>query len=192
MKILLILGLLFTGCQTVEDNIDHDAPVYEIQDSDYMDPSYDLFSIVPETKKEAYLRIHNEVRYDKELPPLVWSQKLQRSARKWALHLATEKDCKLVHSKGTGYGENLAASGGRIYPNGQPVYWWAKEEQWYDYLSNKCAPGKACGHYTQIVWRNSRELGCAEAKCADGKYKNRRVYVCQYNPPGNYVGQKPY
>ncbi len=48
-----------------------------------------------------------------------------------------------------------------------------------------------CGHYTQIVWKNTERIGCGKATARrDGIFK---VYwVCQYDPSGNYVGQRPY
>jgi PadR family transcriptional regulator len=44
-----------------------------------------------------------------------------------------------------------------------------------------------CGHYTQIVWSNTREVGCGVARDS-----NREVWVCNYNPPGNWIGERPY
>ncbi len=67
---------------------------------------------------------------------------------------------------------------------------WASEVPWYDYASNSCnAPaGKSCGHYTQVVWAKSTEVGCGVAICDD----KGQVWVCNYKPAGNYSGQKPY
>ena len=42
-------------------------------------------------------------------------------------------------------------------------------------------------HYTQIIWRDTSEVGCAMAHSSF-----REVWVCQYSPPGNVVGQRPY
>ncbi|MBN1209800.1 MAG: hypothetical protein JXB05_33430 [Myxococcaceae bacterium] len=55
---------------------------------------------------------------------------------------------------------------------------WASEAASYDYGTNACAPGKQCGHYTQIVWRSTTQVGCA-------------TKLCNSSPPGNYVGQRP-
>ncbi len=44
-----------------------------------------------------------------------------------------------------------------------------------------------CGHYTQIVWRGTTTLGCAVARSSF-----REVWVCEYSPAGNIVGQRPY
>jgi hypothetical protein len=43
------------------------------------------------------------------------------------------------------------------------------------------------GHYTQIVWRETKEVGCAIDSA-----KGQDVLVCRYFPAGNVQGQKPY
>ncbi|KAE8692991.1 Pathoproteinsis-related protein 1C [Hibiscus syriacus] len=58
----------------------------------------------------------------------------------------------------------------------------------YDYNSNSCASGKVRGHYTQVVWRNSVRLGCAKVRCNNGG----TFIGCNYAPPGNIRGQRPY
>ena len=46
------------------------------------------------------------------------------------------------------------------------------------------APGfqKGTGHFTQIVWRGTREVGCAVANCS-----GKALWVCRYLPQGNIV-----
>lgn len=72
------------------------------------------------------------------------------------------------------------------------------EEQYYDHATNSCASGEVCGHYTQIVWSTTLAVGCAQASCttnspfgtfSGGVWENS---VCDFNPPGNYVGEAPY
>ncbi len=67
----------------------------------------------------------------------------------------------------------------------QVVNAWDSEAADYDYSSNKCR--KVCGHYTQIVWASTKEVGCGVARNA-----HREIWVCDYNPPGNYIGKRPY
>ncbi len=59
--------------------------------------------------------------------------------------------------------------------------------------SNSCAAGKQCGHYTQLVWRDTERVGCGVANCnnVDG-FGAGNLWVCNYDPPGNYVGERPY
>jgi len=65
---------------------------------------------------------------------------------------------------------------------------WAAERADYDYAAGVCRVGKVCGHWTQVVWNNTRELGCGVAVCPD----NGQIWVCHYNPPGNFIGERPY
>jgi len=62
---------------------------------------------------------------------------------------------------------------------------WGNEIENYNYEDNSCSG--VCGHYTQIVWATTKKVGCAKIKC-DGN----DIWVCNYDPPGNWVGQKPY
>ncbi len=49
------------------------------------------------------------------------------------------------------------------------------------------------GHFTQLVWRSSRELGVGRAVGADAKGTGdqRVVVVCAYYPPGNVLNRFP-
>jgi len=43
------------------------------------------------------------------------------------------------------------------------------------------------GHYTQMVWFTTTEVGCAVYQC-----DSIILVVCNYNPTGNWVGKHPY
>jgi pathogenesis-related protein 1 len=140
------------------------------------------------------LSAHNTARAAVGVPALTYSDTLANSAQAWANHLKNTRNCNMQHSSGN-VGENLywasAWSNGpaqQIAPQ-QAVDSWVKEKTDYDYSSNSCAPGKMCGHYTQVVWKNTQQVGCGMAVCDSPK---NQVWVCQYSPPGNYIGQKPY
>ncbi|KAB1208614.1 Pathogenesis-related leaf protein 6 [Morella rubra] len=94
-------------------------------------------------------------------------------------------DCNLVHSTGS-YGENLAKGTGS-FSGKAAVNLWVAEKPNYVYSSNSCVGGE-CLHYTQVVWRNSARLGCSRVLCNNGWW----FVTCNYNPPGNYEGQRPY
>ena len=128
------------------------------------------------------------------MPALTWSEDAATVAQNWA------NQCKFAHNPDRGpYGENLAAA---TPPDAetttQAVESWVAESANYNYADNTCASGKVCGHYTQVVWRNTTQVGCASVTCDTNspfgsQYPPQwQLWVCDYSPPGNYAGQKPY
>lgn len=143
---------------------------------------------------------HNRWRKTVGVSPLVYSHGLAASAQVWADHLKQDMHCRMQHSKPDGrYGENLFWASALEWPDGRRkvqaiapdtvVDNWAGERSDYNYENNSCARGKMCGHYTQLVWRTSTTVGCAVAVCEDTR---EQVWVCQYQPPGNWIGERPY
>lgn len=129
------------------------------------------------------LDAHNAVRRSVGTPPLVWSDGLAERARDWADTLLARG--QFSHRPNGKYGENLFEIMGAAATPMQVVNDWASEAHDYDYRSNKCR--NVCGHYTQIIWAGTREVGCA---VAGGR--GREIWVCNYDPPGNWVGERPY
>ena len=70
---------------------------------------------------------------------------------------------------------------------GEAVGAWAAEAADYDHGTNACS-GFTCGHYTQMVWADTRYLGCGVAACPSGG----EMWVCNYDPRGNVLGKSPY
>ena len=123
--------------------------------------------------------------------PLHWSDALAETAQNYA------NQCVWAHSGTSGLGENLYASAPPSAVQSAAATSWASEAADYDYANNVCAPGEQCGHYTQMVWRNTTQVGCGITNCSTGSpfgasFPNWTIVVCNYTPPGNYVGQKPY
>ncbi|MGH8584338.1 MAG: pathogenesis-related family 1 protein, partial [Gammaproteobacteria bacterium] len=135
---------------------------------------------------QTLLAGHNAARAAVGVPPLRWSDALARYAGDRAAQLGRE-GCSMRHRMQGRYGENLAWSSGRSLSPGAVVGLWVSERFDYDPRANRCRHGKRCGHYSQVVWRTSAWLGCAVARCARSE-----VWVCIYDPPGNYVGERPY
>lgn len=120
------------------------------------------------------------------LPSLTWSETVAASAQSWA------DGCKFVHNSSTSYGENIYATTSSMTP-AEVVAEWVKEKANYSYSSNTCS--SSCGHYTQVVWRDSQRLGCAVKNCTTGSpfgSGSWQFWVCNYDPPGNLNGARPY
>nr|KYP48469.1 hypothetical protein KK1_029844 [Cajanus cajan] len=133
---------------------------------------------------QDYLNAHNKARSEVGVGPMRWDATVASYAQNYVNKL--KGNCKMVHSGGP-YGENLAWSSGDMTGVGA-VNLWVGEKPKYDYNSNQCVGGE-CRHYTQVVWRNSVRLGCAKVRCNDGR---STIISCNYDPPGNYVNQRPY
>ena len=136
-----------------------------------------------QTLSKQLVEAHNRVRRAHGVEPLSWSDTLAGYAKSWADRLASEGG--LHHHPNPKYGENLYLISGGDASADEVVAAWASEENDYDYKSNSCR--SRCGHYTQIVWRESKEVGCGVGQ--SGKVQ---VWVCEYNPPGNVIGERPY
>ena len=129
------------------------------------------------------LAAHNAVRGRLGVPALVWSERLAGFAQEWANTLAARG--QFFHRPKSPYGENLFEITGASAAPVEVVNQWASESRNYQYRSNSCRG--VCGHYTQIVWRDSKRVGCAAARSG-----RTEVWVCNYDPPGNWIGKYPY
>jgi pathogenesis-related protein 1 len=140
---------------------------------------------------------HNNWRSQVNIPRLHWSPTIAELAQSYADSLKSNEDCQPSHSA-TDLGENLFWASPITYSDGRSEFLpmtparviddWGGEKDDYDSASNTCAIGKVCGHYTQMVWKSTTEIGCGKAVCPD----NSQIWVCNYRPAGNIVGQHPY
>lgn len=138
---------------------------------------------------------HNQVRANVQtanpLPFLTWSDSLAATAAAWAAQcIDQDQPIGLIdHNDGrsTGHpyyvGENIFGSGGSASAQ-QAVDLWAAEGANYSYPSGACSG--VCGHYTQIVWRTTLEVGCALHDCPNLNFGSS--IVCDYGPGGNSGG----
>jgi glioma pathogenesis-related protein 2 len=161
---------------------------------------YQSFARSPEFANET-LTAHNELRARHGAQPLRWSTELARTANDWALSMTSTR-CEMEHSGGE-VGENIAM-GGYLGPGAgkDAVSRWYNEVGQYDYRN----PGFSLqtGHYTQVVWASTTELGCAMVRCGNKEWNwstqqwqkpssfyGAMVVVCQYSPAGNFEGRFP-
>lgn len=145
-----------------------------------------------ETVGPRLLAAHNAERVRLGLKPLVWSAQLSEHAKKWAQTLAVSDmfEHAPVGADG-GEGENLWTGTRGDYTPEEMVASWLGESQLFkrgkfpDVSQN--GRWEDVGHYTQIVWTDTREVGCAIASNPRGDY-----LVCRYFPAGNIKGKPVY
>lgn len=145
-------------------------------------------SNVPQAQAQAALEFHNAKRHDVGVPPLQWSASLAAVAQSWANHLAATNHCGLIHTVNDRYGENLFGGSGMSYTALDASRDWYNEISKYTYGAVTAANFAPTGHYTQMVWSHTTAVGIGQANCPGGA----TVIVAEYDPPGNYIGQKPY
>jgi len=135
---------------------------------------------------QEILAAHNAARAKVGTPALIWSDSLAKVAQDWADTLL--KNGKFEHRPLAQYGENLHETRGGNDSPAEAISGWVAEQKDYNAATNECKTGRDCLHYTQVVSRSSRLVGCAVAR--DGT--RREVWVCNYDPPGNVVGRRPF
>lgn len=153
-------------------------------------PALPQVSDAADADPRDWLAAHNRAREDVGLPPLAWSDRLARDAAGWARYLARSN--RYDHASPDarrGQGENLW--------RGPKGYWTAWEKVGF-FLAEKrhFRPGdfpdvsrtgrwSDVAHYTQIIWPQTREVGCALAQTVSDE-----VLVCRYWPAGNIWGAR--
>jgi hypothetical protein len=135
---------------------------------------------------------HNAERASVGVPPLVWDGNLAADAAVWARHLAVTR--RFEHApdaqNAEPQGENLWMGTAKAYAYEDMVDGWIEEKQYYRSglfpRVTTTADWADVGHYTQLIWYNTRRVGCALATGGGND-----ILVCRYDPAGNWDGQSP-
>jgi pathogenesis-related protein 1 len=126
------------------------------------------------TEATTWLSEHNSRRqryhtmYGSSYVPLRWSASLAASATRYAEEMARTGDWR--HSDSP-YGENLAWNGGiQSRAISDILTRWVENEE-----------ASWGGHFTQVLWRGTRYVGCGRASSP----QHGSFQACQYAAPGN-------
>lgn len=136
---------------------------------------------------------HNRERAELGLQPLRWNADLARAAGQWAEHLARTgrfEHAPVDYSKEL-QGENIwGGTPGHFHPEAM-VGLWASEKRYFKpgvFPANSTTGRVAdVSHYTQMVWRDTQQVGCALASGA-----REEILVCRYSAHGNIRGRVPF
>uniref|UniRef100_A0A8C2S641 Peptidase inhibitor 16 n=1 Tax=Capra hircus TaxID=9925 RepID=A0A8C2S641_CAPHI len=119
-----------------------------------------------------------------------WDEELAAFAKAYA------QQCVWGHNKDRGRrGENLFAITGEGLDVPLAMEEWHHEREHYNLSAISCAAGQMCGHYTQVVWAKTERIGCGSHFCEKlqgVEETDIHLLVCNYEPPGNVKGQRPY
>jgi len=139
--------------------------------------------------RQAMLAGHNAARAAVGVAPLAWDDALAADARSYAEQMAASG--RFDHARQHTQGENLFTGTRGAYSYAEMVALWVAERR--DFVNQPTPAFSRTGrwqdvaHYTQIVWRGSRAVGCALASNARNDF-----LVCRYTPAGNVVGERSY
>ncbi len=134
--------------------------------------------------KTEILDVHNKYRKIVGSPDLVWSNELEASALNWANSMVEKPQSRISN---TVYGENVYW--GEIGSETKDVvFFWASEVCYYHGEEITKKNKYKFERYTQIIWAETTEIGCAMVV----NKADREIWVCHYNPKGNVIGEKPY
>ena len=141
---------------------------------------------------ERVLITQNQARLDLGLEPLNWDPALAQSAQRWADYLASSGRFEHApENRANPEGENLWAGTKNYFQPEAMVGAWIREKQYFrpGIFPNNSTTGRVedVGHYTQLVWRDTSQVGCAEAAST-----REDILVCRYSAAGNYLGERPF
>lgn len=125
---------------------------------------------------------------------MIWNSSLANNSNNWVIQCNWDSNIKNQYN----IGKNIYATTFRdkyFSPN-IAANSWGMEKPDYTYYTNTCATNKFCADYTQMIWNISINIGCAYQDCPiiNGlDWPNGgTIVMCQYFPPGNTKGDKPY
>jgi hypothetical protein len=135
---------------------------------------------------------HNRVRANHCVPALTWSKTQATNAQTSADRCPN--DHNRAELKAQNENENLYNGSGSANFTGPQAafnFWYGEKKDYhfdnpvlvFDAKENK---GPVNGHFTQVVWKGTGNIGCAVKVCTNGTY-----YSCRYQQPGNFNAHVP-
>ena len=177
--LFILIIVLFSSCSKALDNVEENLNI-------------NLYGLTQDDIDQALI-IHNNARSDVDVPSLKWSSSLSKDASEWAAIMANEE--RMYHSENDSrpdQGENLfyTTATDSLTSARNASQLWYEEIELYTYSPILSGENDfyEIGHYTQMVWKNTTEVGMAMAVSKSGK----TFVVARYSPGGNYVGEYPY
>ena len=130
--------------------------------------------------RKSILDTTNALRAKHDSQPLKWSAEAASKAEELVKEIAASGQLK--HGKHEGMGQNIAYSMGKEFTGADAANMWYKEISNYNFKK----PGFKgnTGHFTQLVWADTKEMGAAVSVVG-----NKTYVVANYIPPGNVTNE---
>ncbi|CAG8908295.1 unnamed protein product [Penicillium egyptiacum] len=146
--------------------------------------------------QESVLHYHNIHRSDHSSSALTWSDDLAQAAHTLASRCEYGHDTSIPSASGS-YGQNIAYGYDEAQVGEKIIseMMYTDEAPYFASLYGQDSPDMSnfskWGHFTQIVWKGTSQVGCATVSCSDLKNVGGPApyTVCNYGSPGNYAGE---
>ena len=119
------------------------------------------------------------------LQTLLSTPQLAAFAQKRSKHIADSDGAAFGHPPDLPYGENLFWHSRAETACELMVRGWYDEIKLYNFKRASFAP--ETGHFTQLIWRDTKRVGCATAQSSGPR--GGVFLTCSYDPAGNFVGE---
>jgi len=157
-------------------------------------------STMTDAQKQEVVKAHNDLRAQEpasNMMTLSWNEDLAARAQELV------NTCNYEHGMQTDCSDNyigqnlyLADGGSQGFPaldmTAASAFWYSERKD-FDFGSKTCTTGENdCGHWSQVVWANTREVGCGTAQCPQmtgSAYTNALYIACNYRVGGNVANQ---
>ncbi|CAL4062323.1 unnamed protein product [Meganyctiphanes norvegica] len=175
---------------------------------------------ISDDEKIEILKLHNDLRSQvalgqeqrgapgpqpegANLRELVWNDELAEIGQAWASQCPSDhdcKDCRKMITRDYNVGQNIFEQWTNSFK--PPQVWASAVNGWYNEVKdlpkeyvNSFQPvppsGAKIGHYTQLAWAETNEVGCGAIIFHTTKQGRQapasKKYVCNYGPAGNYL-----
>lgn len=147
---------------------------------------------------QQMVNYHNQKRAEVGNGAVTWSAQIAQYAQQRADQIARTKQFAHLPQGQNPYGENLASGGSTGGGSGFTVIqacdgWYAERAKMPRNARNMTVDlfNKGVGHYTQMVWKGSTQIGAGISQYQQNGF-TMTVVVCCYNPPGNVINQPIY
>lgn len=126
--------------------------------------------------ERMYVNKHNELRAKTGAGPLTFDRTMADYAQN---HV---NSCVFQHSSPHVYGENLGAGYDTVADSIEAWF-----DEWQKYPFDKPDFYSESGHFTQVVWKAAKKIGCAQKVCNGANGTPGIYYSCNYDE-GNLIG----